>query len=106
MLILVLTTLVPIDLSPAANTGLGDPLRVGGKSINDNEAKLFTLARVVQESTLQVFKAIGNPDINILEPGDAIAGWFTSTLFIKLAIYVAGSPGDIASYNVLDSTEF
>lgn len=105
-MICLVVVLEPIDLSPAENTGLGDPLRVGGTKINENEAKLFTLSRVVQENTLQVYKAIGNQNIDALETGDLVVGWFTSTQFLNPARYNGGSVGDIASYTIINEIDF
>jgi hypothetical protein len=101
-----MTTLETLDLSSGPNTGLGDPLRDGGSKINNNFDKIFVLARVLQENTLQVNKAIGNANINILEVGDIVSGWFTSTLFLTHAVYNGGTVGDIANYSVLGSYDF
>ncbi len=97
-------TLENVDLSPGENTGLGDPLRDGGTKINANFGKLFTLSRVVQENTLQVYKAIGNANIDALEGGDIIVGWFNSTTFADKWQYNAGNVGEAASYTVVGGT--
>ena len=99
-----MTTLETIDLSPAPNTGNGDPIRDGGQKINNNFTKLFALARVVQENTLQVYKAIGNTNIDALESGDIIVGWFNSTTFADKWRYNSGNVGDASSYTVLGGT--
>lgn len=101
-----MTELEALNLSTQANDGQGDPLRVGGVKINSNQQKLFTLARVIQENTLQVYKAIGNSNIDALESGDMITGWFSSTLFLKHARYNGGNTGDLTSYTVIDDIDF
>lgn len=101
-----LVTLEPVDLSSGENTGLGDPLRVGGEKINANEAKLFVLARVIQETTMQVFKAPGNANINLLESGDIVSGWFRTDLFLTHAVYKGGNVGDLTNYTILGRYDF
>lgn len=95
-------TLEQIGVGATANDGTGDALRTGGIKINANNDKLFVLTRVVQSNTLQVFKAFGNENINVLEVGDLVKGLWDSSLFIDLAIYNGGSPGDLSSYQIIN----
>ena len=100
-----LTTLETINVGAAPNDGNGDPLRDGGIKANSNFDKLFVLARVVQDTTLQVHKGPGNSDINTLESGDLITGFFTPTKFANPWRYDAGDVALEGSYTKINTID-
>ena len=101
-----LTILESLDLGAAPDDGNGDPLRPGGVKINSNFDKMYVLARVVQETTLQVYKGSGNADINNLEAGDIIRGFFSPTKFADPWVYNGGDVALEGSYTKINTIDF
>ena len=90
-----------IILGNAPNDGLGDPLRDGGVKINNNLAKIKKVLNNVEAGVLQIKKHPNNNDpqmVNVIEPNDAISGWWDTTTLIDAWIYQAGNIGDRGSY--------
>lgn len=98
-----------VNVGAAANDGTGDPLRTGGQKINANFEALGRIRNAIEAGELQIFKHPDNNvpgNENVIEPKDAIRGWFDANTFVHSAVYSAGNVGVLASYIGVEKSEY
>lgn len=93
------------------NDPSAEKVRLSFNKVNDNFSELFDEITqnpkdVVKIGSFIWFKGPGNSDVYNLEDGDLIMGWWSPTLFIKLARFNGGNPLLIGSYTVLEKVEW
>lgn len=99
-----------INIGSGPNTKSGDDARTWAQKSNSNFNELFghmneNPVQVIKSGTFAIIKKPGNEDVNILEIGDMVSGWWSGVEFWANAQYLGGLITAKTSYKIITPIE-
>ncbi len=99
-----------IEIGSGPNTKTGDDARTSAQKSNSNFTELYNHntnnpVQVIKPGTFAVIKHPNNSDVNNLEVGDMVSGWWSSVEFWANAQFIGGSIASKTSYKIITPIE-